>query len=83
MFDKPLVRGYKVQLATKESLQLPLSKTGYLLVSLGEAVITLQSNSTIEHRYMKAGHYYWIEAGRQMSIENNNTSATFTVLQLK
>jgi len=83
MFDKPLVRGYIVQLATKEHLQLPSSKTGYLLVSLGEAVITLQLNGTMEHRYMKAGHYYWIESGRQMSIENKNAFATFSVLQLK
>jgi hypothetical protein len=83
MFDKPLVRGYKIQLATKGSLQLPLSKTGYLLVSLSEAVITFQSNGTLEHRYMKAGHYCWIEAGWQLSITNNNAIATFALLQLK
>jgi hypothetical protein len=52
-------------------------------VSFGEAVITLQSNGTIEHRYMKASHYYWIEAGKEMSIENDKALATFTVLQLK
>jgi hypothetical protein len=83
LFDKPLVRGYKLQLVTKESFQLPSSKTGYLLVSLGEAAITLQSNGTIERRYMKSGHYYWIESGRQLSIANNNAFATFTLLQLK
>jgi hypothetical protein len=83
LFDRPLVRGYKLQLQKSENFKLPLSKTGYLLVSLGEATVTLQSNSSIQHRNMKAGHYCWIEAGRELSIENDAAFAIFTVLQLK
>jgi hypothetical protein len=84
LFDEPLVRGYHVELATSGSFQLPSSKTGYLLVSLGEAAVTLRSNGTIQRRFMKTGHYCWIEAGRELSISaNNNTITTFTLLQLK
>lgn len=83
LFDKPLVRGYKVQLTTEGSIELPSSKTGCLLVSMGDATVTLQSNSSIQHRQMKAGHYCWIEAERKYSISNNSTAAIFTLLQLK
>lgn len=83
LFDEPLVRVYKVQLATGHSLELPSSKTGYLLLSSGEAAVTFRSNGGIEHRFMKAGHYGWIEAGKKLSIEANSALATFTLLQLK
>jgi len=82
-FDKPLVRGYKIMLTANQSFQLPASKAGYLLVSLGEAVVTLQSNGSIQHRQMKAGHYCWMESGREYSISNNSADAAFTLLQLK
>jgi hypothetical protein len=84
LFDEPLVRGYHVQLATSGSFQLPSSKTGYLLVSLGEASVTLQSGGTTQHRFMKAGHYCWIDAGQAASISINKSElATFTLFQLK
>lgn len=84
LFDAPLVRGYRVQLAANGSFQLPVSKTGYLLVSLGEASVILQSNSTGEHRLMRAGHYCWINASHATSLRTSDTSlATFTLLQLK
>ena len=84
LFDAPLVRGYQLQLEANRSFRLPSSETGYLLVSLGEAKITLQSNGTIQHRFMKGGHYCWVEAGQELSINNNdNAPATFMLLQLK
>ncbi|MEP6947926.1 MAG: hypothetical protein ABI863_01565 [Ginsengibacter sp.] len=84
LFDEPLVRGYHIELAKSENFKLPSSKAGYLLVSLGEASVTIQSNGTNQHRLMKAGHYCWIDAGQVVSISSNNSAlATFTLLQLK
>jgi hypothetical protein len=83
LFDEPLVRGYHIELGANANLKLPSSKAGYLLVSLGEASVILQSNGTNQHRIMKAGHYCWIDAGQALSISNNSTLATFTLLQLK
>jgi len=83
LFDEPLVRGYKLTLPVKGNVQLPASKTGYLLVSLGQAEVSLQSNAVIERRFMKAGHYCWAEAGKQLTIHNSNTIAAFRLLQLK
>jgi hypothetical protein len=84
LFDESLVREYRLQFATGGSFQLPSSKAGYLVVSLGEVAVTIQSNGAIQHRLMKQGHYFWIEAGRESSITTtNNASAAFTVLQMK
>lgn len=81
LFDEPLVRGYSVQFPVKESFKLPSSKTGYLLVSLGENAITLQSAGSMQHRKMKAGHYCWIQ--EESIISCTDAAAVFIVLQLK
>lgn len=83
LFDEPLVRGYHIQLQSNESIQIPASKTGYLLISLSEAAASLHSNGIIQHRFMKPGHYYWIETGKSMSVNADDAAATFTLLQMK
>lgn len=84
LYDRPLVRIYTLQLTTGAGFQLPSSKAGYLLVSTGEAAVTFQSNGNNEHRFMKGGHYCWIEAGKEISIAaNNNAPVMFALLQLK
>jgi hypothetical protein len=80
LFDEPQVRGYRVQPGAKENFKLPASKTGYLVVSVGEASVTFRSGS-VEHRLMKAGHYCWIQ--EETVISSNDASAAFIVLQLK
>ena len=84
LFDEPLVRVYHLQLSAGGSFQLPLSKSGYVLVSLGEGSVVFQSAATIQHRILKAGHYRWVDAGQELSISAGNGSLpTFTLLQLK
>lgn len=83
LFDAPLVRGYRVQFATAGSFKIPSSKVGYLLVSQGQAAVTFQSNGIVQRRFMQAGHYGWIDAGQELSLNTDNTSAIFTLLQMK
>jgi hypothetical protein len=84
LFNESLVIGYLVQLQAGSGMQLPPSPRGYLLISLGDAVIDYGENGTVQHRIMKAGHYIWIKAGKASSITaGNHMPATFTLLQLK
>lgn len=84
LFNEPQVNGYKVELRGDNELQLPSSANGYLLVSLGETVVDYKINSSIQRRFMKAGHYIWIEAYRNISIKPAAGSpADFVLLQMK
>lgn len=84
LFDAPLARGYRLTLPANGSLTMPSSKTGYLLVSLGEAEVNLRAGNTGEHRIMKAGHYNWIKAGDPSTLVNgDHTVAAFELLQMK
>lgn len=84
LFDEPQVTGYQLDLDAAKSIQLPESKTGYLLVSLGDASIHVKKNGVIQKRVMKAGHYTWIEAGNIITITNaNQASSAFALLHLK
>lgn len=84
VFDRFLANAYNVQLPAGESLQLPVSGIGYLLVSHGAAGINYHINNSTQHRFMKAGHYIWIESGKISSLTaDSNTPAAFMLLQLK
>ena len=83
LFDEPLARGYRLHLAAGGNIQLPASKGPYLLVSLGEGPVTFTSGGAIQHRVLKAGHYTWVDEGRELSITAGSKLITFTLLQLK
>jgi quercetin dioxygenase-like cupin family protein len=84
LFDEPLVRAYHVKLAPGGSVQLPSSKSGYLVLSLGEGAVTFRSKGVNQYRLMKEGHYSWISPGEEQSITNNDKQpAIFTFLQFK
>jgi len=83
LFDEALARGYKLTLPANGQINIPSSKTGYLLVSLGEATIDLTSNNITEHRFMQSGHYYWIESGKHLAVTNKKQQAVFELLQLR
>lgn len=84
LFNKPLANIYRLNLKAGDNMQLPASATGYLLVSLGDAVIDYKENNSLQHRIMKSGHYIWVKAGILSSITNvTNTPAAFLFLQLK
>jgi hypothetical protein len=65
-------------------IELPVSATGYLLLSISNAVIEYKVNDYTQRRIMKSGHYLWIEPGKSFSLgSSGNTTASFVVLQLK
>jgi hypothetical protein len=83
-FNKPLANIYRLHLKAGDNMQLPASATGYLLVSLGDAVMGYQENNSRQRRIMKSGHYVWINRGLLSSITNvANTPSAFLLLQLK
>jgi hypothetical protein len=83
-FSAPLANGYHLQLQAGKKIELPVSATGYLLLSTGDAVVEYKVNDYIEHRAMKGGHYLWIEPGKLFSITSDGkTPAGFLLLQLK
>jgi hypothetical protein len=83
-FNEPLANGYRVQLEACKHIELPVSATGYLLLSISNAVIEYKVNDYTQRRIMKSGHYLWIEPGKSFSLgSSGNTTASFVVLQLK
>ena len=84
LFNAPLTNGYHLQLKPGSSIKFPLTKTGYLLISLADAVVEYTVNNISQRRMMKAGHYIWIEP-RDAAFINavDDAKAGFTLLQLK
>lgn len=83
-FNEPLVNGYRLQLPAGKTIELPLSSTGYLLVSTGDAIVEYDAGTGTQRRVMKSGHYLWIDRGNPFSITPvGNKSAGFLLLQLK
>jgi hypothetical protein len=84
LFNEQQVNGYSLELKPANNLQLPVSSTGYLLVSKSETIIEFGINNISQKRFMKPSHYIWIEAGKKFSIKTmNNQAANFVLLQLK
>jgi hypothetical protein len=82
-FNRYLANGYKLQLKTGESIELPAGSQGYLLVSQADADIEYKTGDTKQHRFMKPGHFIWVEAGSTFSLTNFRTTAVLMLLQLK
>lgn len=82
LFTEGMLNGYKFSLAANESLQFPNSAAGYLIVSLGDAEVTIESNGSKERYFMKAGHYSWVGTNKKLLVHNHgNAAADFAVLQ--
>lgn len=82
LFNEERVTGYNIKMSKGQIIKLPSSKSGYFLVSLGNALIDIKLNKSIRHRNMKAGHYLWID-GQDTATITSNTIADFVLLQLK
>lgn len=83
-FNKKQVNGYSIELKPGNSIQLPASLNGYLVISKGETEIDYKSNGAVQQRLMKAGHYIWIEAGNIASLSaGSQLPASLVLLQLK
>ena len=84
LFNEPLVNGYKLNANNGKSINLSSSKDGYLLVSLGEAIVYVKQNDDGQRRIMKRGHYIWIQPGKMLTISvSDRLSADFVLLQFK
>lgn len=84
LFDKPLVNVYRLQLKTNVKFSLPVSASGYLLVSFGNANLVYESGKIVQYRKMKGGHYLWIGAGKTASLRvNDELVSDFLLLQMK
>ena len=82
LFNEPLVTGYKIQAGNAQKIKLPSSASGYLLVSLGNALVDINLNELVQHRIMKAGHYVWLD-GKEAATITSNSITDFVLLQLK
>jgi len=83
-FNAPLANGYHLQLAPDNSIELPVSRAGYLILSNGDVVTEYKVNGSNQLRNMKSGHYIWIDPGSQFSMTSRGkATANFLVLQLK
>lgn len=84
LFNRFLANGYNAKLKAGDSIRLPASAIGYLLVSEGDADINYKVNNSIQRRFMKAGHFLWIEPGQRSTVSaGSKTSVDFMILQLK
>lgn len=82
--NKPLANVYQLQLKKGERIVLPATTTGYLLVSIGDALVNISVRAHIEHRVMKAGHYNWMTDGEEFSIiTESDGDSGFALIQLK
>jgi len=82
LFNEKLVTGYKMKFSKGQIMKLPFSRSGYLLVSTGDAFVDITLNGAIQHRNMKAGHYIWLD-GKEATSITSNSIADYTLLQLK
>lgn len=84
LFNEKEVTGYSIELNTGSSLQVPPSANGYLLVSTQTATADIKVNNTSLTRLLQPCHYFWLEAGKQMSLTiKGNSPGKFVLLQLK
>ncbi|HET9744996.1 MAG TPA: hypothetical protein VFP97_04725 [Chitinophagaceae bacterium] len=84
LFNEQRVNGYDAELKPGDHLQLPPSASGYLVVSKETTSIDLRINKTIQQRFMKPGHFVWIEPGIGFAIRTRETRpAGFVILQMK
>ena len=82
LFNEELVTGYKMRFSKGQTMKLPSSRSGYLLVSTGKAFADITLNGNIQHRNMKSGHYVWLD-GKEITTITSNAIADYILLQLK
>lgn len=84
LFNEQQVNGYNAELKPGNTLEIPSSANGCLLISQTESVIEYKINDIIQHRMLKPAHYIWVEAGQHISLKPaGNKALSFVLLQLK
>lgn len=83
-YNAPLANVYRLHLPAAGTIRLPVTSTGYLLLSTAATKTTIEINDSRQQRIMQAGHYLWINANDKASVYNGTTDfADFILLQLK
>lgn len=82
LFNELQVNGYTINMKTGNTLELPASASGYLIISQTTSVIDYKINGISQHRILKPSHYIWVEPGRNFYLKANDTG-NFVLLQLK
>jgi hypothetical protein len=84
LFDKPLVRGYKLRTSAGQNFNIGKSDLGLLVVSIDEVSLSLIINAKEQIRIMKPGHFIWIQPNENVVIKTlNNQQGSFALLELK
>jgi hypothetical protein len=84
LYNESLANVYHLQLKKGEHIELPAVSTGYLLISVGDAMVNISVKNKIENRVMKAGHYNWMAAEETVFISAEDGGDNgFSLLQLK
>ena len=84
LFNKEQVIGYNITLKTDNTVELPASANGYLVISQTESIVDFTINGIIQQRIVKPAHYTWVNAGRNFSLTANGSKpANFVLLQFK
>jgi hypothetical protein len=84
LFNEQQVIGYNINLNTGNTVELPASANGYLVVSQAESLVDYKIKGIIHSRILKPAHYTWIDAGRNFSLKaNGKNPAKFVLLQFK
>jgi hypothetical protein len=84
LFDKEQANGYRITLQPGNTINLPASANGYLLVSLTRSSLDIQIQGAAQHRIVRDGHYEWIEEGKAFTLKiTGQTPGNFVLLQLK
>lgn len=82
--NKPLANVYQLQLKKGEKITLPATTTGYLLISIGDALVNISCKNKVDYRVMKAGHFNWMTGGDEFSItKESGGDSRFALIQLK
>ncbi len=82
LFNEKLVTGYRMRFSKGQTIKLPSSRSGYLLISMGNTLVDIALNGTIQQRNMKAGHYVWLD-GKDATTITSSAIADYILLQIK
>ena len=82
LFNEKLVTGYRLRFSNRQTMKLPPSGSGYLLICTGKSFTHITLNGTIYNRNMQEGHYVWLD-GKETTPITSDSVADFILLQLK
>jgi hypothetical protein len=81
--DTPWIRGYKVGLSQNEALELKGKKNSFILISLAEANVEVNTTGKPQTETLKRGSFYDIQRKKSFYVKNTGTdNIQFALLEL-